>query len=272
MTQYFGFFGNGFADWGDVIDRTASYTNLNWTTPSPEMVEQLVRSKAYGQKVVIACPGTFFAPPDYNPLPNFGENFSSWWNLIPDDLKDVVVAIMIADEPFRHNFKHMKTPLTVNQLKENLDGVADWIKGVRGARNVATMIAASGAEYDQYGAPKEIDWLGMYRYSYNTNWAQLGLSVWNLVRMKTAAQQIVAIVDAYADEENPINESRIKRYNEAWKVYVNFYAKHVVAVCPFLYQSTLVGGRPVYGAESMPRVLAELQTWGLRFPRTTEVA
>lgn len=264
MTQYFGFFGNGFANWGDAIDQTATYSNLNWVQPCPEMVEQLVRSKAYGQKVVVACPGTFFAPPDYTPLSDFRQNFFNWWGPIPDDLKDVIAAIMIADEPFRQNFKQMKTPLSVDRLIANLDGISSWLKTVA---NAAVMISASGTEYDQYGAPKEVDWLGMYRYSYNTNWMQLAFSVWNLVRMKTPAQQIVAVVDSYADDAHPVDESRIKRFNEYWKAYVGIYSKHVVAVCPFLYQSTFMNGMSVWGAESMPRVLAELQGWGLRFPR-----
>jgi hypothetical protein len=273
MTQYFGFFGNGYVNWGDLIDRTASYSNLNWIQPCPEMIEQLVRSKAYGQKVIIACPATFFAPPNFTPVQNFRQNFYDWWLLIPEDLKSTIVAILIADEPFRQNFKNMKTPLSTERLIANLDGISNWIKGAIGAQSgVATMISASGTEYDQYGAPKEIDWLGMYRYSYNTNWMQLAFSFWNLVRMKKPEQQIVAIVDAYADDEHPIDESRIKRYNEYWKTYVNIYSKHVVAVCPFLYQSTVMNGKNVWGAESMPRVLAELQGWGLKFPRTTEVA
>ena len=268
MTQYFGFFGNGYLNWGDVIDRTATYTNLNWIQPCPEMVEQLVRSKAYGQKVIVACPRTFFNPPDYTPLPEFRQNFYDWWGLIPEDLKSVIVGILIADEPFRHNFKQMEKPLSNERLIANLNGISNWVKGAVGAQSgIATMISASGTEYDQYGAPKEVDWLGMYRYSYNTNWAQLLFSLWSLVRMKTASQKIVAIVDAYADDEHPIDESRIKRYNEYWKAYVGVYSKHVIAVCPFLYQSTVMGYRPVYGAESMPRVLAELQGWGHKFPR-----
>ena len=124
-------------------------------------------------------------------------------------------------------------------------------------------MTASGVEYDTWGVPSDINWIGMYRYSYNTHWTQLMYSFFNLLRQKQKWQKVIAIVDSYGDTNNPPNESRIKAYNEWWKTFIS-WSDDVVAVVPFMYQTTTMNGLQVWGGSSLPRVRLELAGWGYK--------
>src|SRR5215213_2133819 len=261
---YFGFYGNGYEFWGDAIDQTRGFSNLNFLNGSsgPLLADQLERTRANGQRAIISVGHMLFESPSTVPKELYLETFTWWW----EDLraKDVVVALLLADEPFRTNDKWVKLPPAV--VHHNLNNAATFVKLLTGK---AVCMSASGPEYDQWGVPTDMDWVGMYRYSYNTHWLQLMGSFLNLVRLKRKQQKIMAVVDAYADDAHPIDESRIKAFDEWWKTLVNgYYGSDVVAVCPFLYQSTKMGDTNVWGAASMPRVLAELQGWGMNIMRS----
>jgi hypothetical protein len=65
------------------------------------------------------------------------------------------------------------------------------------------------------------------------------------------------VADAFEWPNKPIDESRIIGMNQTWRMLIDWYPSHVVAVAPFLYQTTTMG----FGASSMPRVLADIGSW-----------
>jgi len=259
MPQYFGFFGNASDQWGDSISESYSYTNLHWVDGCD--TNKIIRARAMGAKVIINAIPYVFAYPTTN-TSELRPNLQAWWMVLSPELQATVVAFLVADEPFRANDKHYH--LTDDDLNYRLNSAAQWLKSFTGK---AMCICASGPEFDKWGVPASFDWIGMYRYSYNTHWTQLGYSFINLMRKLRAHQSMVAVMDAYADVNHPINESRIKSFNSWWQSYIGWYGSRVVAVAPFLYQSPKMGDLPVYGATSMPRVLADLQSYALKITR-----
>jgi len=258
----FGFYGNGYASWGDRIDQTRAYTNLVWLDIGDADLEaKLARVRLNGQTAIIAVSPWVFRLPSTEPAEN-ASALLGWWAMLAPDLKAVVTAFLIADEPFRQNDNHVHAPPAT--VHANLNFTARWLRYNTGK---LICVAGAGNEFDKFGVPTDVDWIGMYRYSYNTHWTQLVYSFLNLKRQKRPEQKIVAIMDAYANAEHPIDEKRIKAFNGWWQTLISWYSDDVVALCPFLYQTTTMEGRQVWGAESMPQVLLDLQSIKLKLVR-----
>ena len=254
----FGWFGNGYTNWGDSIDITSPESNLNWLQVEPALQEQLGKTKANGQVAIVSVVPLMFKYPSTELHADWQKRFGDWWESLPAELTQPIFALAIADEPFRANDKHYHYP--IEQVHAVLNMVSGFVRTYTGKQ---TCMTASGVEYDTWGVPADINWIGMYRYSYNTNWAQLMYSFFNLLRQKQKWQKVIAIVDSYGDTNNPPNENRIKAYNEWWKTFIS-WSDDVVAVVPFMYQTTTMNGLQVWGGSSLPRVHLELAGWGYK--------
>lgn len=256
MPQYFGFFGNAYDGWGDSIAEAAGYSNLHWIDAC--QTDKIARARVMGAKVIVNAVPWVLAYPATTPS-DLRNALRAWWVALPQELQDTVVAFLVTDEPFRANDNHFHLP--AEQLNANLNSAAEWLKSFTGK---AMCLTASGPEYDKWGVPAGFDWIGMYRYSYNTYWFQLMYSIMSLKRQLRPGQKMVAVMDAYADSSHPINESRIKSFNGWWQTFIGWYEGDVIAVCPFLFQNTTMGGVQVWGAASMPRVRLDLQSYALK--------
>jgi hypothetical protein len=263
MPRYFGFYGNANDAWGDSVHLTLGYTNLHWVDAG--QTEKIIRARNMGAKVIINAVQLVFNYPATTPSDQRA-TLQAWWMGLSPELQDTVVAFLVADEPFRANDNNYHLP--TEQLNSNLNSAAQWLKSFTGK---AMCISASGPEYDKFGVPRGFDWIGMYRYSYNTYWPQLMYSVMNLKRKLASGQKMMAVMDAYADSTHPIDESRIKSFNSWWQTFIGWYEKDFIAVCPFLYQTTKMGEVQVWGASSMPRVLLDLQSYALKITATPQV-
>src|SRR5215218_3732747 len=260
MPQFFGYFGNGYhGPWERPTPTAAG--NLLWVNwGDPALFEKLEVARHEGRRVIVnvsmliflSYPSTTFSLPAVE----FNDWSDQWTQIARDDL---VVAFLIADEPWRYN-KNYPTGYTMQQVSDNLHRAALAVKALWPRASVC--VTASGYELVSYPIPAAVDWLGMYAYSYNTHWLQLYYYFHALRWRKTASQKIMAVADAYNKlAPAPQDEQRIWDYNRSWMSLVNGYKNDVVAVCPFLYQTMPGFG---YGAESMPLVRAQLDRWAAR--------
>ena len=261
MLRYFGFFGNGYeGSWGSALEATAPYGNLNWLDYQDSgFKDKLAYTHQQGKRAIVSIGKMLYSYPSVRPLPGRADQFTSWWNDLAE-LQATIVGFLIADEPWRTNEKN-NLGLSSSQVTWYLNEAATEIKGIVASSGSylppAIVVSASGGEYDSYKIPVAVDWLGMYRYSYNTHWTVLMFSFINLIRKKEGNQKIVAIADAFEWPNKTIDEVRIIGMNQTWRMLISWYPSHVIAVAPFLYQTSSMG----FGASSMPRVLADISAW-----------
>jgi hypothetical protein len=260
MPLYFGFYGNGYLGGIDAIAETDPYGNVDWLEPGNDFRFKVQQTRSRGKKAIINVTNVMYEYPRAVMKEDAEAALKYIWNELYG-LENSVIAFAMADEPWRAN-ENGNFGLSEAVIEANLNFGAQMIRRVTNGR-VASLITASGGEYDKYRIPTEVNWLGMYRYSYNTHWSMLLVSVINLVRKKQTNQQIFAIVDAFEWPGKPIDESRIKTFNSWWKTAIGWFPSHFIGVAPFMYKTIPMG----QGAESMPRVLADLAQWSVKFPR-----
>src|SRR4051812_49258576 len=100
MTEmYWGFFGNGYSGFGDAIDATAPYGNLNWLDYGG--VESLIKTRAQGKKAIVNVSPLLY--PNYPSITEQNsDRLSLWWDSIAE-YHDLIAGLLIADEPWRTN-------------------------------------------------------------------------------------------------------------------------------------------------------------------------
>jgi hypothetical protein len=258
--RYFGFFGNGYQGWENAIGETAPYGNLNWLDyQDTDFREKLEYTRTQGKFAIVSIGKMLFDYPSVRPREYRSTAFQAWWGGL-GELQHVIVGLLIADEPWRTNEKN-NLGLASSQVTWYLNDASFTIKtlfnDVFHTASPAIVVTASGGEYDSYKIPTAVDWLGMYRYSYNTHWTVLIFSFLNLLRKKEDRQRVLCVADAFEWPNKPINEDRIIAMNQTWRMLIGWSPAHVIGVAPFLYQTTPMG----YGAASMPRVLADIASW-----------
>ena len=253
--QYFGFYANGAVGWGDRIDQTKDYSNLNWLEVHDVSVllEQLERTKKYGQKAILIVPDVFFEWPSTARKADGEAKFRVLYEQL-SAYHEQIVAFLVADEPYRHNKKRVHLP--DDQVNDNLNSVCRFLKAETGK---ATVVSVAGTEITRWGVPRDADWIGFYQYSYNTTRIALGYYWTRLLLALHPHQKIMAVVDAYENPGAPINEGRINRHNEVFRRLVSLNSDRVIAVAPFVYQTV---PDVLQGVDQMPRVLNDLKAWG----------
>lgn len=249
MTEmYWGFFGNGYSGFGDALDATEPYGNLNWI--DCDSVNALNKTRSQGKKAIVNVSTLIY--PHYPSITVQNDvGLKSWWDSI-EDYHELIVGLLIADEPWRTNEKHVGLPGSIITGHLNTGGLI-----VAEVTGKPSLVCASGPEFDKYDIPSSVNWLGMYRYSYNTHWMLLYYSFANLVRRKSSYQRIFAIADAYEKPGVTVDSYRIINMNKSWRQLISWWPSHVIGVAPFLYQTSAMG----QGASNMPRVLADLYSW-----------
>jgi hypothetical protein len=238
--MYFGYYANGAKFLGPVEDGG----NLRW----------LQEGEIPDRPSICSVTGLLFNHPSTVLRPDAKERLVEWFSKLPDPT--LVKAVLLFDEPWKLNEN--------NKLKEdttgNLDKAAFLVKALTGFK---TCVSEGGKNWVKNKIPANVDWLGMYSYSYNTYRIELSAYYTVLAWAKNKNQKIMAVVDAF--ENIGVNlsdprtlkqtEDRIIAHNNVWKALCKY--SDVVAVCPFLYQNAPFG----YGAASLPRVRAQLAQW-----------
>lgn len=235
--MHFGYYGNGFSAWGPVEDRG----DLRWILDGDPLADD-------GRIPVIVVTTLLFEHPRAKLRPDAEQQFRARYE------GRVGAVFLLFDEPWQQN-KWNGEPLTYDQVTEALSTAAAMVRRV--CPTCSTLVTASGGEMRRYKLPT-VDWLGMYQYSYNTMSIELMYSFLALVYRKSPWQKIMAVCDAYAKPDEPVNENRSMGLNRTWKWLVDIYKNEVVAVCPFMYQSTPAIGK---GADQMPQVRAYFEGW-----------
>jgi hypothetical protein len=245
---FFGYYGNGFRGWGDGLTPTLPYTNLHWLMPDEHLAADLQRCQDLGHKAVVVITSLVFQHPSSALHPDASERLRTWWLNLAN--REAIAALLIFDEPWMHNGT---AGLPFPQVGVNINAGAAIVKGVTGCN---TLVTAEGKEYDLNGVPHGPDWIGMYRYSYNTWPWELYTSFDKLTRRKAPHQRIMVVADAYEKLNKPIAQWRINLFNSTWR-YLIKGRRDVVAVCPFMYQTSAMG----QGADRMPAVRAAIADW-----------
>ena len=89
--SFFGYYGNGYTNWGDVIDNTKQESNLNWLNADFMLESQLQRTISYGQSAIVNVLNLCFKYPSTDLQDDWQLKLSEWWMSVPPHLAQAIL-------------------------------------------------------------------------------------------------------------------------------------------------------------------------------------
>ena len=259
--RQFGYYGSAMITKGsgNYIDEVASSANVSWVhADDPDMIAKVSESYSKGLGVILMVQGRFFKYRSLDLRDDYEKRFNETWKALAQ-YRSVIKGFYVFDEPFHNNGKQGWTDLPEQQVKDNINTVASFLKGI--APNIPTIVVFGGdqrLETSQFFTdllPEQVDWIGFDCYL--TFLSQFGICstsqvqtfLNNFLTKKYPHQRIVLVPDAVWRNTYPTSDID-RQVAERLKLYLDFADTHwqVIAIYPFLYQNSSI----LYGAESLP--------------------
>jgi hypothetical protein len=260
---YFGFWGSGLSGLADVIDATAGFTNLvhiREQAGTPALAAQLDRAAANGQAVILHVQNVFFPWLSSHLV---ADPEAAWAELraATRAWDAVVIGYYLFDEPF---WNDATTPDWQRAGAVALQASLERAAAIIAADRAEARVLLSYAHPEVTAAlrlPAQVDWVAVNCYAAIGCSDEGTVQVLEALRGKlTGAQRLFLTPDAYwsAAPDAAAQTTVLDRIG----LLSNYASAHteVVALMPFLFQS--VPAESLWGAPSMPRVLAWYRAFG----------